>query len=454
MKILLVQPPKSPRTIGGEDIHLFEPLSLEYVGAGVVDDHDVRLLDLRLDDDLDGVLEEFEPQIVGITALTVHLTLALDLARQVKMWDPEAVVVVGGHHATVAPNDLVSTFVDYVVSGEGVFTFKELVRRLEAGEAVGGMPGIGHVEGGEFVLVPNDEEVDLDALPLPARSLSSAHRHRFFSQWMKPMAAIVTSMGCPFRCSYCAIWKLTDGKRLSRSPHKVLEEIQGLDEDWVFFADYESLIDVERMQELAALIKEAGVHKRYCLYGRADTIVKHPDLLEAWRDVGLDTVIVGFEFFRDEDLADVNKGTTTADNEQAIEVLRSLGINIGAYFLVRPEFDRTDFAEMRIYVKGLKLGFASFFVMTPLPGTDFYDERKDDLITDVPEFFDFFHTVLPTKLPLEEFYEEIYQCYRAPISFGSAVSLLRNFPLLQIPGGITRTQRILNRLRVAYLDHE
>ena len=454
MKILLVQPGKSPRTIGGEDIHLFEPLSLEYVGAGVVDDHEVRLLDLRLEHDLPGTLESFQPEVVGITALTVQVPATLEIAEGIKAWNPEVAVVVGGHHATVAPDDLVDPNIDWLVRGEGIATFRELVRRLEAGEDVQGLPGTARIRDGQLELGPPAPEADLDELPLPARSLSARHRKRFFSQWMKPMAAVVTSMGCPFRCSYCAIWKLTDGKRLTRSPEKLLEEIQGLDEDWVFFADYESLIDVERMDELARLLAEAGVRKRYCLYSRSDTIVKHPELIQRWRDVGLDTVIVGFEFFRDEDLAAVHKGTTCADNEQAIEILRSMGINIGAYFLVRPEFDEADFEEMRTYVVGLKLRFASFFVLTPLPGTDFYDEARDDLITDAPELFDFFHTVLPTKLPLARFYEEMYRSYRAPISFASALSMLWNFPLWRIPGAIVRTRRILERLRRAHLDYE
>ncbi len=454
MKILLVQPPKSPLTIGGEDIHLFEPLSLEYVGAGVIDDHDVRLLDLRLEDDLAGTLEGFQPEVVGITALTVQVPATLEIAEQIKSWNPEAVIVVGGHHATVAPHDLASPHIDWLVCGEGIATFRELVRRIGAGEDVDGLPGTARVAGGEVELAPPAPEVDLDDLPLPARSLSARHRKRFFSQWMKPMAAVVTSMGCPFRCSYCAIWKLTDGKRLTRSPEKLLEEIRGLDEDWVFFADYESLIDVERMDELARLIADSGVRKRYCLYSRSDTIVKHPELIQRWRDVGLDTVIVGFEFFRDEDLAAVHKGTTCADNEQAIEILRSMGINIGAYFLVRPEFDEADFEEMRTYVVGLKLRFASFFVLTPLPGTDFHDEKQGELITRAPELYDFFHTVLPTKLPLDRFYEEMYRSYRAPISFASALSMLWNFPLWRIPGAILRTRRILERLRRAHLDYE
>ncbi len=454
MRILLLQPPKSDRTIGGEDIHVFEPLSLEYVAAGVVGDHEVELLDLRFDRDLEGTLRRLRPGVVGLTALTVQLDAVHALAAQVKAHDPAITVVVGGHHATVAPQDLRSAHIDVLVQGEGIATFAELVRRLEAGEGWHDLPGVAYERDGELVSIPDPTPVDLDALPLPARHLTARHRHRFFSQWMRPMAGVITSMGCPFRCSYCAIWKLTGGKRLTRDTEALVEEIRGLDEDWVFFADYESLIEVDRMRHLAQRLREEGIRKRYSLYGRADTIASHPDLLELWRDVGLDLVIVGFEFFRDEDLADVNKNTTTADNERAIEVLQDLGINIGAYFLVKPEFDDDDFEQMRRYVVGLKLRFASFFVLTPLPGTDLHDERCGELTSTDPALYDFFHAVLPTKLPLPRFYEQMYRSYRAPISLASALSLLRNFRLLEVPGAILRTRRVLNKLRRAHLDHD
>ena len=129
MKILLIEPPKAPVTIGGEDVFLFEPLALEYVAAGVNRDHDVRILDLRLEKDLQGALKEFSPDVVGITAYTVHVNTVRHLFEEIKAWNPQVLTVVGGHHATVMPEDFLSPFIDLIVIGEGVFAFKEIVRR-------------------------------------------------------------------------------------------------------------------------------------------------------------------------------------------------------------------------------------------------------------------------------------------------------------------------------------
>jgi len=178
------------------------------------------------------------------------------------------------------------------------------------------------------------------------------------------MAAFQTSSkGCPYRCNFCALWKLTGGRYFKRKPEKVVEELAGVDEEFVFFADDESLVDSSRMKELAALIRDAGIRKRYFLYGRSDTIARNPELLEMWRDVGLERVFVGLEFFRDKDLNDIRKGSTLSDNKKAVEVLQGLDIEIYASFIVRPEFNEADFTAFGQYCRNLGLSFATFAVL-------------------------------------------------------------------------------------------
>ena len=105
MKILLIQPAKPEKALGGEDFSIFEPLALEYLAAGVAADHDVRIPDMRLDPDLDLHLRDFRPDVAGITSYTVHVNTVNRLFKQVKAFSPEIHTVVGGHHATVRPQD-------------------------------------------------------------------------------------------------------------------------------------------------------------------------------------------------------------------------------------------------------------------------------------------------------------------------------------------------------------
>jgi radical SAM superfamily enzyme YgiQ (UPF0313 family) len=462
MKILLVEPAKAPLTIGGEDVFLYEPLALEYLAAGVSKDHDVRILDLRLEKDLQEVLERSSPDVVGITSYTVHVNTVRKLFEQIKEWNPQVLTVVGGHHATVAPEDFSSPDIDLIVMGEGVLAFKEIVARFERGEGFDavpgegfdGIPGVAFARNGGLVKAEPMPVSDLDVFPFPDRRFTAQYRSHYFSDWMKPLASLRTSKGCPYRCKFCALWKLAGGRYLKRRPEKVVEELAGLDEEFVFFADDESLVDASRMNTLARMIREAGIQKRYFLYGRSDTIARNPDLLELWRDVGLERVFVGLEFFRDEDLEDIHKGSTLRDNEQAVKVLQGLGINIYASFIVRPEFTRADFAAFRQYCRALELDFATFAMLTPLPGTDFYQEVRDRLITHNYDYFDFVHTLLPTALPLKDFYEEYYQLYQKAIPFTKRLAMLRKMPLRDIPTLVASSYRTFHQLRKAYQDYE
>jgi radical SAM superfamily enzyme YgiQ (UPF0313 family) len=120
-KILLLYPSLRQEIIGYGDLGaVAEPLALEYLAAGAVrDSHEVRILDLRINpDDLESTLETFRPDVVGLTGYSMHVLRNLALCRQVKASLPQCVTVVGGHHATLLPEDFFEPEVDFVVQGE------------------------------------------------------------------------------------------------------------------------------------------------------------------------------------------------------------------------------------------------------------------------------------------------------------------------------------------------
>ncbi|MEJ2196511.1 MAG: radical SAM protein [Ignavibacteriaceae bacterium] len=454
MRILLIEPDKTPVVIGSEDFSIYEPLALEYVAAGVSKVHEVKILDLRIENTLKDTLQKFSPDVVGITSYTVQVNIVLSLFKQIKLLNPKILTVVGGHHATIMPEDFISDDIDVIVIGEGIFTFRELVSRYEKGIEFEGITGIAVSGNGSLKKSGLVGQVDLDAFPFPERQLTKKYREHYYSYWMKPLASIRTSKGCPYRCNFCAMWKLTNGKYFKRTPQKIVEELEGIEEKYVFFADDESLLDVPRMMKLAELIKEKGIQKRYFLYGRSDTISRNPELIRLWREIGLERVFVGLEFFRDEDLKYILKRSTVDDNNKAVKILQELDIDIYASFIVRPEFTKNDFAELRSYIQKLKLDFAAFTVLTPLPGTDLFNEVESKLITRNYDFFDFIHTVLPTKLPLKEFYKEYLHLYKKGITLWRSILTLRKYPRKEILSLIKKSLHTYKRFEKAYLDYK
>lgn len=141
MKVLLIPPPShDPLT---DQIFLFEPLALEYLGASLkMDGHEVCLLDARLEPDMEGAFGRFRPDLVALTGFTSHVNIIKDIARRLKGLNPDILTVVGGHHATVCPEDFNEPDIDMVLIGEGVFTLREIIRALETGSPLREIKGL------------------------------------------------------------------------------------------------------------------------------------------------------------------------------------------------------------------------------------------------------------------------------------------------------------------------
>jgi len=449
MKILLVQPSANPDAVVG-DLQLMEPLALEYLAAGLKDDHDVRVLDLRFDNNLESVLAEFGPNIVGTTGYTVHVKRCRDILKKVKEFKGNIVTIVGGHHATISPQDFYEHDIDIVVRGEGVFALKEIAEALEKKDNLKKIHGLVLQENGEFYPTKKRIHVDLDALPFPDRSCNPEHRKKYALGTEKPIALLRTSLGCAFRCSYCAQWKISDGKYIIRNPSFILEELSKIKEPYIFFADDETFLDVDGMKKLAGLIQEAGIKKKYHLFTRADTITKHPNLIREWKKIGLSYVTVGFEAFSNKELEYLNKSASVDSNEMAIEILRENKIVNYANFIVRPDFDKIEFRRLRDYLRRKKLYNPKLPIFTPLPGTDYYDSVKSELTSDDYELYDFKHALVPTKLPLKEFYKEYINLQKNAVPRIHAYMELIKRPLAAAFSLFIKRKKSLAKMRKSY----
>jgi hopanoid C-3 methylase len=452
MKVLLIQPPSvDPLT---DQIFLFEPLAMEYLGSGLKQDgHKVHLLDARIDPDYEGTYLRFQPDVIGLTGFTSHVNIIKKIATRIKSMNPNVLIVVGGHHATVQPKDFNDSCIDVVVIGEGVFSLREILSIWEKGGEFSAIHGVAIPSMDGMVFSTPRPYTNLNELPLPDRSLTAAYRNQYFSEWFKPLASVRTSLGCTGRCNFCALWKITGGKYLRRDPEKIIEELLTVDESNVFFCDDESMCDVKRMDKLADLIAAAGIHKKYFLYGRVDTIVKHPELFAKWAKIGLSQVFVGMEDFSDKRLTAMNKGITTVQQVEAVKILDRLGIMMYASYMVDPTYTREDFTSLMAYVRKMKHKYATFTVLTPLPGTELYAAREQELLSRKPELYDMLHALFPTTLPMQEFYKELANLWTKAVPLHRVLPTLFRFGFHGMLVRIRLFSRVLAKCRLLHLDY-
>ncbi len=422
MKVLLVQPaPFEPGRIGLENTIWFcEPVALTSLAA-MIPEHEVRILDMRLepDDALCRVLREWEPDLVGTTSMTTDCYQALAILETAKRIVGERVFnIVGGHHPTLCPEEFQSSAVDAICIGEGEETFRELTEHLARGgdrHALGAIAGLVHREAdGRYMKTPKRaQKRSLDDFPPPARHLVARYQHEYFFTIAGPMASIVTSRGCSFDCNFCAIWEFYERKTRFLSARAMVDRMEEVSQRFVFFLDDNFLTNRRRLEDFCDEIERRGVRKYWGTQGRTDFIAENPDLMRRLRDAGLVMVLSGYESNADDGLDALLKRSTVEKNRAAARILMELGIFSTGIFMVRPEFDDADFDALYAHINELGIALPMVSILTPLPGTQLYRKREHELLTRDRRFFDLLHAVLPTKLPRAHFYRRFAECNQA-----------------------------------------
>ena len=414
MKILLVSPPSGDLTIGLKYLSKVEPLGLEIIGAAVPD-HQVELLDMEIDTDLAGALQRFQPDVVGASAQVVQTYTAKQVFKTAKAFNPKILTVLGGHHATLRPQEFNVPYIDAVVLGEGTIAFQEIIERHRQGRDFDDVDGLALPGNGQMRFTkPRPIPTTLDHQGLPNRELTAKYRSQYFYLHESPVASIQTSLGCPYSCSFCSCQKFTRRRFIPRSLEMVVEDLSRIEPEFVIFCDDHSFTDVARMERLHDLIAERGIKKRYFAYTRADSVVQHPETFKRWANIGLQVVMTGLEAIDDTSIDAVDKGTSAAINEQAVEILGNCGIGISAGFLVTPDFKEEDFKRINDYVNARpNIVLTELTPLTPLPGTDLHAEQEgaDNIVSEHRELYDLAHFVIPTELPLHKMYGLIQKYY-------------------------------------------
>ncbi len=414
MRILLVQPaPFECGRIGLENaLWMSEPGALTAIAACVDSEHEVRILDMRLEeaDTLPRVLSSFKPDLVGVTCMTTDAYQAQAVLHCAKsILGKEVFTLLGGHHPTLVPDEHDYEYIDAICIGEGEDTFRELIAHLDSGsprEALDDIDGLAFRRGTERIhTLKRSQARELDTFPAPSRHLLDDYKGQYFFASAMNMAAIQTSRGCAFDCNFCAIWEFYERKVRFLSSKAIADRMEECDEPFIFFLDDNFLTRPQRLVELCDEIETRGIKKFWMIQGRTDFVVENPELMRRMRDCGLMMVLSGFETNDAGTLEALRKDNTRENNIKAAELLNELSIITTGIFMAHTDFEAKDFTDLYAAINEMKITIPLVVINMPLPGTQSWRENQDKLLTKDARFFDLLHAVTPTKLPRREFYE-------------------------------------------------
>lgn len=432
MKILLINTPRSPENkileLAPPEARRFihkkligPPLGLLTIAAAVKD-HDVSIFDTKGEYDLNPdspllsemiqkLVKDIQPDIVGVTIITSEFYYGLEIFRTVKEVNPKIITVAGGLHTTLCPGDFTDPSIDIVCPGQSAFVFRDVANALEREKQLKSVKGIlinsenGLKSTGPANLTYNPAD---EHFLMPDRKYLEKWRSTYVvGNSTGPSTYLFTSMGCPYKCTFCSIWQEHKGLYFQRTVESVIEELKLIDYEIVRFADANTIVNIKFIDKLFERIEQEGIKKEYIMDIRADMAVKNPGLIKKLAKNGLKVVICGFESYRDDELKKYNKNSRANIIHKAIHIFHQNGIHIRGNYVVPNDYDRDDFNSLAEYANSHKVNYAGYTILTPLPGTRLYHDMKDLLIDHDYSKYNFFNCVLKTKLPLDEFYHEM-----------------------------------------------
>jgi magnesium-protoporphyrin IX monomethyl ester (oxidative) cyclase len=346
----------------------------------------------------------FQPDAIGFGLnYLANVPEAIDLAKWVKRSLPRTFVFCGGHSVSFVADEVLKHAdgaIDCIVQGEGEVTTPLM---LAAIPNVDGLAGVATLNGtGPRATLKADINQSR-----PARELTRK-RHKYFIGELDPCASIEFSRGCPWDCSFCSAWTFYGRSYRQADPALCAEEMASIREPNVFIVDDVAFIYPEHGMAIADEIDKWNIRKRYYLETRCDVLIRNQEVFARWAKMGLCYMFLGLESLDEEQLKTFRKRITPNENFQALEIARKLKIDVAINLITDPSWGREDFERARQWATSVP-EIVHLTVATPYPGTELFHTEARELTSVDYRLYDIQHAVLPTRLPLREFYEQLVQ---------------------------------------------
>jgi anaerobic magnesium-protoporphyrin IX monomethyl ester cyclase len=318
------------------------------------------------------------------------------LLKQIEQEIP--ILMVGGHVAALPGRTLMEENVDFVCDGEGPYTIVELLHALKAKVPdYSKVRGLWYREEGkprppkQWPPLVADLDAEMSGMAwdlLPMEKYRAHNWHCFGNLQREPYSAIYTTLGCPFRCSFCCIQApFKTGERATGlakkaksyrlwNPHSVIQQIGILVEQYnvrnLKIADEIFVLNPRHVLDLCDLIKERGYDLNIWAYARLDTIKE--GMLDRLKNAGVNWLAFGIEAASERVRDEAHKGYGQEKIRKTIEAVRAAGTSvIGNYIFGLPEDDLSTMQATLDLALELNCEFVNLYCAMAYPGSQLYE---------------------------------------------------------------------------------
>ena len=376
MRILLIYPYFLEDRIHAEEVSV-PPMGIYYVGAMLkAHGYSVEILNWhaihKTEHLIELTLKKIKPDIIGFSILHANRWGGIDIARTAKALNPNVKIVFGGIGATFLWHHLMTHFkeIDYIVLGEGEFTFLDLVKTIENKDnsRIGKIKGLAFRQGSELKhSEPGPHLRNLDELPMPALYFTYSH--------------VAFTRGCPGNCTFCGSPLFWGHKVRSHSPHYFVDQLEMLSKKGVkhfYFSDDTFTFHSDAVIAICHDIIDRKLDITWAAISRVNYI--NEELLAWMRRAGCTQISFGVESGSEAIRNRLNKKINTEQVKKAFALTQKYGIMARAYFIYGSpgETDDTIQATMDL-MHAIKPLSAIFYILDLFPGTQLYAEFMERL---------------------------------------------------------------------------
>jgi radical SAM superfamily enzyme YgiQ (UPF0313 family) len=362
-------------------------------------------------------LDEFAPDVVGATSVTMNFKGAAAIIQDVKRHNPAIITMMGGPHVSYDWADTLNNYaeIDLIVVGEGEETLRELLTVIGDRVAWDTVKGIAFRRDGKgYFTGLRDFIEDLDKLPMPARHLLPISRYLALGF----PVSIITSRGCPNRCIFCLGRRMVGHKVRYRTPRLIVNEI----EDIVAYgftriniADDLFTSNKARVVAFCDELKHRSIKITWSAFARVNTV--DTEVLSIMHEAGCDTVVFGVESGNAEMLKRVKKGITREQAVKAVQACKESGIITQASFMIGlPGESHETIAETCAFADSLGIDYG-IHLLAPFPGTTIREEQEKydiQILTDDWDLYDANVPIVRTSRMSETYVADFMQAHEAP----------------------------------------